>query len=142
MIGCGEVFDAPMLLPGLGVPGRGATPLAAVETKVDLNAGVKVSCSPEQRLRILIETDAGGDPDDEQSLVRLLTSGTSKASSPTDRLLGKKRMSNGPDWASSKPSSGLMPSVIRISRNTTPGTHRPSSFGPELLLATKIETKV
>ena len=33
---------------------------------------MKVFCAPEQRVRILIETDAGGDPDDEQSLVRFL----------------------------------------------------------------------
>jgi hypothetical protein len=63
---------AALLLQGLGARGRGATSLAAVETKIDPNAGVKVSCAPEQRLRILIETDAGGDPDDEQSLVRFL----------------------------------------------------------------------
>lgn len=30
------------------------------------------SCCGEERLRLIVETDAGGDPDDEQSLVRLL----------------------------------------------------------------------
>jgi hypothetical protein len=33
---------------------------------------VMVSAGSPERLRVMIETDAGGDPDDEQSLVRFL----------------------------------------------------------------------
>lgn len=34
--------------------------------------GITAAAEPEARLRLIIETDAGGDPDDEQSLVRFL----------------------------------------------------------------------
>ena len=33
---------------------------------------IRASESPETRLRLIVETDAGADPDDEQSLVRFL----------------------------------------------------------------------
>jgi hypothetical protein len=53
--------------------------LAAVKLLFALVAGFTATCAwsatpavPDQRLRVIVETDAGGDPDDEQSLVRFL----------------------------------------------------------------------
>jgi hypothetical protein len=37
-----------------------------------VSCGLNTACHSSDRLRLLIETDAGGDPDDEQSLVRFL----------------------------------------------------------------------
>lgn len=42
------------------------------ETAAGLSVPPALEATPDTRLRLLIETDAGGDPDDEQSLVRFL----------------------------------------------------------------------
>jgi hypothetical protein len=71
---------APFLLAALAVaraaaqgapPDRGAArPLVAARSTPDI--GRPASPPPPQRCRVIVETDAGGDPDDEQSLVRFL----------------------------------------------------------------------
>jgi hypothetical protein len=48
-----------------------ARPLTAAEELPDRKGSISPA-SANQRLRLIIETDAGGDPDDEQSLVRFL----------------------------------------------------------------------
>src|SRR6476660_3310776 len=57
-----------------GIPGT--TLIAIVAGLVLVSGAPSLSAcaadSPEGRIRIIVETDAGGDPDDEQSLVRFL----------------------------------------------------------------------
>src|SRR6476660_9534251 len=57
-----------------GIPGT--TLIAIVAGLVLVSGAPSLSAcaadSPEGRIRVIVETDAGGDPDDEQSLVRFL----------------------------------------------------------------------
>src|SRR5262245_43059734 len=61
------------LLIGLGVLSVAGAQPATVIVKKNVGGGVVPGpAGGTERLRVIIETDAGGDPDDEQSLVRFL----------------------------------------------------------------------
>ena len=65
---------SPILDTGVRRESRHATPMKCAVRLLALSAllSVPLLASPVERLRVVIETDAGGDPDDEQSLVRFL----------------------------------------------------------------------
>jgi Cellulose-binding Sde182, nucleoside hydrolase-like domain/Cellulose-binding protein Sde0182, C-terminal domain len=60
--------DAPQVYAAI----RQLTSAGAVRASPDVSRSTNSAASGNTRLRMLIETDAGGDPDDEQSLVRFL----------------------------------------------------------------------
>src|SRR4051812_27700108 len=64
-----------MMRPGKNRPTRRLprfAPMAAVAMVLLTGSARAAGDAAPQRLRVIIETDAGGDPDDEQSLVRFL----------------------------------------------------------------------
>jgi hypothetical protein len=110
---------------------RRAFPLAAIA----LALGVSVhGHSADERVRLIVETDAGGDPDDEQSMVRLLV--YANAFDIEGIIANRAKARDGENLNPARDGLGIVQAMIRAYGECQPnlGKHAPGFPTAEALL--------